>query len=744
MTPALLPLSPPYSPGRMPSPAAQLPLTSTPQDPLAREAAELETQIMVDEGLEKMEVDGSGSTDVYNPLKICGKDSSSPLRRKLSNISDLKLSSPLLPFDPNEPLTKKAKTVSFAEELHTLLPPRGSDDISTDPFVAADDALAAVSALVEPLAQSALEKVNNERLVEIDTTARVIVPAIEDIEPPTPWGMYLGRHRALLGDSRATTTKAEKKWSGASSLERLLPWSPFPAHLGKPKPEGEFDDGSLARYLAELDIDHPVDLQAMVWKPHILCILGSDFDEEELEVYADKHHDEEPNSPHPPQGTRDADKAPQEQIRSHHFLPQQPLQEKIRRTTAAKATSPLVQPRKRFENSLMAAPRNAEPGSSSMQALLERRKKQLQSDKATFDANLLSQVNPRRSGETQEVVKALASNGTLSAFMAVQGIREMPRREAPQARQAEAKVESRLPDPVPVTTKPRVQIPVPQANVPKSSLPLVVSSTLMANRQLIRKLEQRLPELRMIERESTLTYGQKVESSSLAREADLTLSPSTGLMFTTLQKLKQRPLPGQEASFLGVCQTFARVATRYERLIVFLNEGLHSTSEPQTHIRTLDDLDSAAIADAIGHFSQLDTEVQVSYVPGGDEELANWIAAAVTRYAPCLEFFTLLDEETVWERFLRNAGMNVFAAQVVLEQLKPPVSEHDRDSSTTPAPAPSRHLEFEDYGLAAFVRMDVGERLQRFGPLIGGERMLKRVNVAIDGSFPVVRRGRDR
>ena len=80
----------------------------------------------------------------------------------------------------------------------------------------------------------------------------------------------------------------------------------------------------------------------------------------------------------------------------------------------------------------------------------------------------------------------------------------------------------------------------------------------------------------------------------------------------------------------------------------------------------------------------------------------------------------------MWERWLRIAGMNAYAAQAVLVQLKvPDVDSHE----IGPTEMQKR------FGVGAFVSMTAGERLERFGAVLGGERVLRRVSEAIDGGW---------
>jgi hypothetical protein len=81
----------------------------------------------------------------------------------------------------------------------------------------------------------------------------------------------------------------------------------------------------------------------------------------------------------------------------------------------------------------------------------------------------------------------------------------------------------------------------------------------------------------------------------------------------------------------------------------------------------------------------------------------------------------LLPVETSWEVFLRRAGMNVFAAQVVLGSLKVPESEVAIGGEGG-----------QVFGLPLFVMMSRGKRIGLFEEVFGGRRVLERVSDVID------------
>ncbi len=95
---------------------------------------------------------------------------------------------------------------------------------------------------------------------------------------------------------------------------------------------------------------------------------------------------------------------------------------------------------------------------------------------------------------------------------------------------------------------------------------------------------------------------------------------------------------------------------------------------------------------------------------------------------PRSEAATLLQEETSWEVFLRRAGLNAFAAQEILLALKPP-TDGDVGGNRKMVGGDGGDGEF---GLVAFVRMGMEERIRRFEHLLGGRRVLGRVSGRLD------------
>ncbi|CAK3873128.1 Hypothetical predicted protein [Lecanosticta acicola] len=740
LTPPLLLLSPPYSPAVIQNPAGQIELTSTPDDPTMQEVTELEQKLLGRDDI-KMQTRANSlagseisTSEVERSLgRGVRQLLSSPMRAKTKRTYELKISDPLLSEESSEPHSKKAKTVSFQEEVRSLVPQSDSSMDSHDTYVMINDVMTAVTELVSPLAQPALAGANNEQLDERDTVLRVPVPDVDEIKPARPWDIPshemtdaqpLSRQKYFLTEILNDLTKDEKKWGGFNN-EKQMEWNAFPTQLGKVKSEGDFDDGSLARYLAELDLEADFDVKLLTWKPDGIRIMDSDeWDEDDVKIHDFESEDEGPTVA--PQSTTRL----QSEI-SHHFAP-----------TAGDIPCMATGSRERFQND-----------TSSLSSLLEKRKKQLGESKKRIAEQTratpfsLAPVQNLRQPEISIQASGLEGPSVrlgqtdLSTFSTLQGWFGKPRDEP--VKQVISKRLQEKPSQLPVNAQPTVtappapaiSLPTPQIYTSSKPLSIIISSTLLTNHKLICNLERLLPGLTMIERSYTPTNIHD-------QEADITLSPSTGLLITNLQKLKQRPLPGQQPSTSSsssfsssnIRTQISTIALRYETLLLLVPDDRNSTS--------FDDSDASALQ-SLHHIPGC----QPIYLPSHEPVfLARWIASLIISASPSLNDsppLPLLPEETLWESFLRKAGLNAFAAQTVLG-----IIIGSRGESTTTATTSDNHHDAGGAGggngLATFVMMHPDERIRIFAPKMmmgggggggGGEQVLKRVNANLEAGW---------
>ncbi|KAK4226587.1 hypothetical protein QBC38DRAFT_480149 [Podospora fimiseda] len=259
-------------------------------------------------------------------------------------------------------------------------------------------------------------------------------------------------------------------------------------------------------------------------------------------------------------------------------------------------------------------------------------------------------------------------------------------------------------------------IPAISPDVIAPQKPPVVFISSNVSRPIVHQLETTLTGIKIITREygahAPRGWTPGMRSPNLD-DADITISPATGIVLSTMVKLRQRPIPGQTGATANLQQIIQNVAVRYERLVVIISEG-------NKHAETMTPLsqgDAKALAEFQGFARGLDSEVRMLYVGGGIETLAKWIAKTICDYGEerrkAQRF--LVSAQSFWEMFLFRAGMNMFAAQVVLGVLDTP-GGGDAESG----------------GLPFFIRMSAENRIRLFERLFGGKRVLERVSQIID------------
>ncbi|KAF2103108.1 hypothetical protein NA57DRAFT_29188, partial [Rhizodiscina lignyota] len=599
-----------------------------------------------------------------------------PLKRKLA---DLRVEGPLTPPLPTELPQKRSKTVSFPEMLHEVIPELPSAFLRKEDLPeSTSDFDTFMHNQIAPLAEQANQEVEQEQLIEADSTNRVSVPSIAPIKPTPPWMAYLSiaerrsggasalaAQRQLLKDIKSQEMAYVPSWHGVTKNERQLTWSPFPIELSKVELDERINVGPvLKQILEEFEASEVLDSSAIVWKLEGLRILDDAWDDDDEDL--------EP---------AEVDK---EEMGFDDLLKRKALDFK----THDSNLKPSHQPE-----------RNAPPPKASSAP-----------DVGTifggaFSASAALDKFLRSRGETVKESEG-PSNGVLERSSHI---------DQPQTRPASGKrnraqdIDKELLD----NTTMSIEHPEIPASLPPR--PFIVSSAFLKTcRGLYRATCALYPTAELIERDF---------SSLQIDESDIILSPSTGLLFTTLQKIKQRPLPGQEDNHCGIKERIIAVSRRFESLLVFVSDNTTSAS--------MDERDCMAVAELSGFVAALDAEIQICYIPGGDDQIARWVVNAMHRYGitPGQDSMKLLQDETLWEQFLRRTGMNAFAAQVVLTELKPPVSAVASSSNVSE----DRNTGYDErkYGIAGFVRMGQEERVKRFAEVLGGRSVLDRVSMVL-------------
>ncbi|KAF2708876.1 hypothetical protein K504DRAFT_482355 [Pleomassaria siparia CBS 279.74] len=741
ITPPLLPLTPPVTPYIPSSPDNHFELLSESTDSVAVEAKALQDSIMKHDALIRPGSDGSdsmlfghdGETGMFSEY-FDKQPSPSPKRK----IQDLKIEGPLTPPIFSESPMKKLKRVSFPEMLHEYIAELPSTfESGNDVLDASDSFSELLNAQVQPYHDEVMRKVENERLSEADTTARVEVPYVDFALPMAPWNELTRKNSSkhsvteteldaqtkFLVQVKRNELKSVSSCHGLGKLERGLSWQPVPNQkiTIDEKLDGE---GVSSKMLAEITMSEIATSSTEVWKQDGLRILDRDEDnEDELEV-AEAEAEEEKNDM-------------EALVRKRKLeMEEEAVDARTRKKEMRVAESAFDAPISQLSQPHLEAVQShhwgaqptatSQPRSPSPQSGHKERDRSLMFGGASFLTAMQKfkedHGKPVKSTDVGEGETTNPNRPALSPFTALPRRRskvlEDPPKQRPHAVAHEAS------KPIPEAQPP----PLPKLPAIPEHLPLcsfVISSTLFQQRSLSRNIEKLYPDAGFIERDfnSPLSIGQ---------EADLTLSPSTGLIFTLLQIVKQRPLPGQR-DHSPLIERVSKLQYRYERLVVLISEGVSKDMEEKGSGRPVDDRDKEAITAFENFASKMEGEVIVKYVRGGELALARSIVGEMATWglphgSKDIGGIKLLQDETCWEHFLRRAGLNSFASQAILAS--PQIVHHtafDSDFPGTSESYPSAKT-LEATGLAAFILMSPETRVKNFQALLGGSRILMRVN----------------
>lgn len=600
------------------SPAHQLPLASDSGDSIRLEALDLQNEIMGADSLMPKESDSSDSMLLgtiqppsFSPL-AAARAVVSPKRRAEA----LKVEGPLTPPMFSTSPMKKLKSLSFSATVDEYISyePWGQDKASGGDITS--DGLELLTEL-EPLAEKARNFVKNERLSGADTTARVDVPDLDVTPPVAPWFEYSQRKRGkqkpneteleaqtqFLRRIKREDLKSVASWHGMSIPEREMQWSFLTTKLTTLElKETLHGESEMRRILDEAKSGDVATSSAQVWKRGGLRILEEDEEDElepeldedsqDIEVLVRKRKleiEEETaekqtklkGAQHPPGAS-----LPKNILDVHHQMSQEwSLRPECMQTT------------KKQGNELIFSGFSA---ASALHRFLQTRGKAVQSMKPDI------------------VEKPILSNRTRPA-------------DSPDGWNTSRKVEHREREPheascrdedETIPTRPLHSLPdIPIELKPCS---FIISSKFLQQRSLLRQIEQLYPSADMVYRDYALPH-------SPANEADIVISPSTGLVTFSLQQAKQRALPGQPEKSL-IKERMVSLQSRYERLIVIVSEQLSRDMEELGSSRPEDPRDKEAL-EAIETFAaKMEGEILVKYIPGGEKALVRSMVIEMGKY----------------------------------------------------------------------------------------------------------------
>ncbi|OAP64962.1 hypothetical protein AYL99_00934 [Fonsecaea erecta] len=261
---------------------------------------------------------------------------------------------------------------------------------------------------------------------------------------------------------------------------------------------------------------------------------------------------------------------------------------------------------------------------------------------------------------------------------------------------------------------------------------LVETATLGRYRSLVSFLEVNGGDrLNMVYREMTRPDRSAPHSAS----PDIILNPRTAIVFTNLQALHQKSLPGQGVQAgQGIVQSrVLRLAHDYTQLFIMvaMNGVEDSLLPPQIDTITTFAGFCANISSRHGLRVQ-PLWVSSRYGPQSVETALcrlTWNVVCCHGFPdtdpsqslhPRVETANLINEETLWEKFLRKAGLNPMAAQVVLGRLR--------------KAGPLQNTLDQSWGLRRFVEMLPDERMDMFAETLG-RRALGRINAVLEKNW---------
>lgn len=607
------------------------------------ELSVLEEKIIGADSLQRSSSDDSMLLDCIHAPGL-----SSPFNARTSTVlkrraEDLKVEGPLTPPLFSSSPMKKLKSVTFTEGLHQIIPEaRWANAMSVDDDESEPD-FDELFKDFEPYATEARRKVETERLVGADTMARVNPPVLDFTLPVAPWNEYsrttsefhrlggteLDAQMKFLRRLKREDLKDMTSWYGMSSLERSLKWNIFLNKVSKIEVDEKLHgETEVTKMLADATHVEVASSSSQIWKPEGLRILDPDDEEEEIEVAeVEEHRDveaivrkrrlmlEEESQPvlskrimlqtrmHTTHLSRQEDQGQHEHFSrvqpvSNHSATVRSHPEPHSRTIASQPTPPQVSSDGR--NDLMFGGFSA---TTALHKFMETRGK-------VIETLVQSPANAGRSARN--------AHGQI-----------LPESSIPMfVKQTSANVEHSQPEPIsvidthPSISSSRIHLPALPRNLAPCSF--IISSIFLQQRRLIRLIEH-------LYEDAELIYRDYNRPHSTVDEADILLSPSTGLILTTLQQTKQRPLPGQpDRSPLK--ERMSKLQKRYERLIVMISEALSPEMEEQGSSRPDDARDKESLTLLKDFAGTLEGEVLVKYVPGGEKALARRIVGEMAAY----------------------------------------------------------------------------------------------------------------
>lgn len=268
-------------------------------------------------------------------------------------------------------------------------------------------------------------------------------------------------------------------------------------------------------------------------------------------------------------------------------------------------------------------------------------------------------------------------------------------------------------------------LPTPAAIV--DSRLIILDEALVRNRALMNLLDQHAAEpIRAIYRD-------------LEGSVDLILNPTTAVILTNIQALKQKSLPGQLNINSGTLQhRVIAASTQYETIFILISPTSVAVDLPSDIINEFTAFCIGLKATATLIYPVWLPITTVTPGQKTTDPIMAWTWRLICQYShKVIGEMSFIDDTTLWELFLREAGINALAAQLMLGMLKRDGASQNVlgvDTSMKGAEEAVSAATPDSWGLRRLVAMGEQERRDMFGELVG-KKCLTRLSAVLDSTL---------
>lgn len=240
----------------------------------------------------------------------------------------------------------------------------------------------------------------------------------------------------------------------------------------------------------------------------------------------------------------------------------------------------------------------------------------------------------------------------------------------------------------------------PHPVVSIKELQLVVTSSGILTRHVMRCLRKLVVDVKDVERDFAASFHM---GGTKTNDADILVSPTVGIILSSAPEIQQQPLPGSK-TMSKIRTRIVKLAHKFEKLYILVKTDGSTTFIYQ------------GITDIINFSKQhglaCGTVIEILLCVG-EEEQARQVLTIAESHSPSTDSFSLMDEVSRGELWLRKeADLNTYAAQALLE-LMISIFQVNREE-----------------GLTTLRRMTDEDRIQRLIPFVG-EKCITRLNLAL-------------